>query len=371
MNGFELFCGFSEGISTLGMSLAYLYIGGDATSFLFLIYLVHFFASFAFHICPNKWTRFFNISMINLMIMERGYLKTKNVWMYYCCLGSMLIDPPIPQEIMVMARAAIVCVQGQTSFVYLYLWAVAAFFYLGSCKFQKNEDRLWTMLTCVLYHIFLAATSALEVSMYAEEITNTSDGFLRYCAYLLFISVIMTRVTTEPKRLRSILSLITALVLSPMSLLVIYKEVLFGEGYEKIQYFMGHFYLAYIMIDLLVGMVYYPEYFTFLEGWLHHIGTSFIVYYGYYISPIKRKRVCVLLIVETSSIFLFLSRVLYDVPWIQKIKKKIFYPSFLLFRIVVPIYIVLYLNLLCDIYDYLIFSSFTLLNVYWLIKMWF
>lgn len=227
-----------------------------------------------------------------------------------------------------------------------------------------------TMMTCVLYHMYLAAISALEVPMYEGEITNTSDGFLRYCAYFLFLSFVMTRMTQNPKRLRSILSLTTAFVLSPLSFLVIYREVFFGENSEQIQYFMGHFYLAYIVIDLLVGMVYYPEYFTFLEGWLHHIGTSFIVYYGYYVSPMKRTRVCVLLIVETSSIVLFLSRILYDVPWIQKIKKKIFYPGFLLFRILVPICIVLYLKLLSDVYDFLIFGSFTSLNLYWLVKMW-
>lgn len=370
MNGFELSCAFLEGISSLGMSLAYLYMGGDATSFLFWIYLVHFVASFVFHICPNKWTRFFDISMINLMIMERGYLKTKNIWMYYLCLGSMLIEPPIPQEIMLMVRAVIVCAQGQTTFAYLYLWAVAAMFYIKSCKFQEQGDRLWTMLTCVLYYIYLTGTSALEVSMYVKGITNTSDGFLRYCAYFLFIFYIMTRMTQNPKRLRSILSLMTSLVLSPLSFLVIYREVFFGESSEQIQYLMANCYLAYVVVDLSIGMVYYPEYFTFLEGWIHHIGTFVFVYYSYYVDPMKRTRVCVQLVVETPSIILFLSRVLYDIPWIQNMKKIFFYPSFFLFRVVVPTFVAVYLHLLCDVYDYLIFGSFTSLNLYWLIKMW-
>jgi hypothetical protein len=123
------------------------------------------------------------------------------------------------------------------------------------------------------------------------------------------------------------------------------------------------------MVDLLVGMLYYSEYFSFLEGWLHHLGTFLFVYYGYYMNPMKRTRVCVQLIVETSSIFLFLPRVFYDVSWIQRMKRIIFYPSFFMFRIVVPIFIVIYLQLLNDVYDFLIFGTFTLLNFYWLVKM--
>ena len=169
--------------------------------------------------------------------------------------------------------------------------------------------------------------------MYEGEITNTSDGFLRYCAYFLFLSFVMTRMTQNPKRLRSILSLTTALVLSPLSFLVIYREVWFGESGEQIQYLMANCYLAYVVVDLLVGMVYYPEYFTFLEGWLHHLGTFLFVHYGYYLNPLKRTRVCVQLVVETPSIILFLSRVLYDVPWIQKMKKTFFYLIFSSFNI--------------------------------------
>jgi len=368
MDLYNLSCGFFEGFSTFGMLSAYLYRGGDATSFLFWIYVAHFLSSFAFHMCPNKWTRFLDMSMINLMIMERGYLKTQNIWIYYFCLTSMLLEP-LPHEIMVMTRAAVVCAQGQTTFVYMYFWVIVAVFFIESCKFQDQGDRLWTMLTCVLYHIYLAAISALEVPMYVEEITNTTDGFLRYCAYFLFVSYVMTRITKNPKRLRSILSLMTALVLSPLSFLEIYTEISSGHHNDEIQFFMANFYLAYVMVDLLVGMLYYPEYFSFLEGWLHHLGTFLFVYYGYYMNPMKRTRVCVQLIVETSSIFLFLPRVFYDVSWIQRMKRIIFYPSFFMFRIVVPIFIVIYLQLLNDVYDFLIFGSFTLLNFYWLVKM--
>lgn len=375
MDWHTLSCGFFEGLTTFGMLSAYLYRGGDATSFIFWIYVAQFLASFAFHIFPNQWTRFLDMSMINLMIMERGYLKTQNVWIYYFCLASMLFDP-IPPEIMVMARVAVVCAQGQTTFVYMYFWAIVAVFFIESCKFQEQGDRLWTMLTCVLYHIYLAAISALEVPMYVQEITNTTDGFLRYCAYFLFVSYVMTRITNNPKRLRSILSFMTALVLSPLSFYEIFRQIQYGgrvglfHGDTQIHYFMTHFYLAYVVVDILVGMIYYPEYFTFLEGWLHHVGTFSFVYFTYYHNPDKIMLTSIYLIVETSSIILFLSRIFYDVPWIQNIKKIFFYPIFVVFRIIIPTFLIFYLYRLCDGPSYFIYGSSTLLYIYWLMKMW-
>jgi hypothetical protein len=368
MNWYELSCGFLQGFSTSAMFCAYLYAGGDATSFLFWIYLVHFFASFAFHLHPNRLTRFMDIVMINLLVLERGYLKTRNLWIYGLGMASILVEPS-PHEIMVMARAAIVCVQGDTTFVYLYLWAFAAMLYLFSCQFQDQGHLNMTTLTCVSYHLLLGVLSALEVPMYRQGITNMTDGFFRYCVYLLFVSYCMVRATKNPKRLRSILSLITAIILSPLSFYYVSKEIYFGYGDEEIHYFMANFYLSYVVVDIVVGMIYYPQYFTLLEGWLHHFGTFSFVYYGYYLNPMKRSRICVQLIVETSSIILFLSRVFYDVVWIRKLKQQLFYPSFFVFRIVLPIFFVIYLHLLCDIYDFLIFVSFTALNLYWLVKM--
>ena len=376
MDWCNLSCGFLEGLFAFGMSSAYLYMGGGLASFLFWIYLLQFLASFAFHLFPNKWTRFLDISMINLMIMERGYLKTNNVWIYYFCLTSMLLLDPFPQEVMVMARAAVVCAQGQTTIVYMYFWAVVAVFFIESCKFQDIGDRFWTMLSCVLYHIYLGAISGLEVSMYVQEITNTTDGFLRYCAYFLFVSYVMTRITKNPKRLRSFLSFITAVVLSPLSFYEIYRQIQCGgrvalfHGDQQIHYFMTHFYLAYVVVDILVGMFYYPEYFTFLEGWLHHFGTFSFVYLTYHHNPDKIMFVSIYLVVETSSIILFLSRIFYDVPWIQKIKSICFYPTFLVFRIIIPTVLILYLRHLCDWTCYFIYGSSTVLYIYWLMKMW-
>ena len=376
MDRYRLFCGFLEGISTLDMTLAYLYMGGSGTTFLFGIYLVHFFASFAFHILHNRLTRFLDMAMIQLLIMERGYLKTRNVWFYVFCLSGMWFVPD-PYDLMVLLiNAAVASTQGDITYAYLYLWGFTLVFYLYSCIFQLLDHPVLPTLLCVLYHTYLGVLSAMEVPMYKEGITNTTDGLVRYCAYFLWFSYVMTRLTKDPRRLRSILSLLTAVVLTPLSFYQIYRQVQCGgryksfQGDQATQYFTSHFYLAYVVADIVVGMAYYPEYFTLLEGWLHHIGTFSFVVYTYYHNPVKRIFVGIFMMVETPSILLFFSRVLYDVPWAQRIKKKFFYPVFFVFRIVLPTLLVAYLYHLFDFSSYLIYTSFIAINLYWLIKMW-
>ena len=455
---------FFEGLTSFSMSIGFLVGGGQIRSSLFFFYLLYSLASFSFHLFPSELTYFLDISMIDLLTMERGYTTSHNLWIYPFYIAMMLAEKKKTQWGLMIRVGLVLIFTSIKSIYYICFWFISLLTFLQVCRYTLKKDVFRTTLTCclfhlyigcvsymetthynfdykqhriekllryyfflvfvfhtstlitdnkhhvncvltfitsvvltpfalyetwvqcktpsfqhmdalqedmVLYHIYLPVTSALEVAMYVKEITNTSDGFLRYCAYFLFLSFVMTRMTQNPKRLRSILSLTTALVLSPLSFIEIYREVFFGEsGGEEIQYFMSHFYMAYVVVDLSIGMIYYPEYFTFLEGWLHHIGTFLFVYYGYYVDPMKRTRVCVQLVVETPSIILFLSRIFYDVPWIQKMKKLFFYPSFFFFRIVVPTFVAVYLHLLCDVCDYLIFGSFTLLNLHWLIKMW-
>lgn len=366
---------FLEGFSTVGMALVYVLMGGEWTSFLLWMYLVHFIASCFFHLYPNTCSRFFYMSMMNLIIIERGYLKTQNSWIYIFGIVSMLLEPE-PHEIMILVRTGVICTQGKTTFMYMYLWMLVFMFYLYSCEFQAHGNFIMALSTCLLYHIYLVMISALEVPMYSNEITNITDGLLRYCAYLFFVSYAMIHITKKnPHRLRSFLSFLTALVLSPLSFYELYRQIQQKGRYElfygdsSIQYFMANFYIAYIVVDTLVGMIYYPQYFTLLEGWLHHWGTCGFVYYSYYIDHPKSMFVCLYMIVEAPSILLFLSRIFYDVSFIQRIKKKLFFPMFLFFRILMPTFFVLYFYHLCDLSCCLIYGSFTSLNLYWIIRM--
>jgi hypothetical protein len=71
-----------------------------------------------------------------------------------------------------------------------------------------------------------------------------------------------------------------------------------------------------------------------LDGWAHHIGTA-----GFALAFLwKEKEVvfCIGLVVESSSIVLCLSRVLYDVEWVRVLRDRCFGTLFLVSRIVLP-----------------------------------
>lgn len=365
-----LFYRLLEGLTSFSMLIGFLMGGGHPMSFLFFFYVLHSLASFCFHLFPSQLTYFLDVSMIDWITMERGYMKSHNLWLYAGYLALMFAENTKTHwGLMVRVVLMIIFTPIHNSVYYICMWLLVLLTFFQSCRYVLKKDAFRTTLTCCLYHLYLGVVSYMETIHYDWGYTmSRTEKFAKYCAYFLFISCVMTHLTKSPKRLRSILSFMTATILSPLSFLEIYMEISSGHHNDEIQFFMANFYMAYVVVDVLIGMLYYPEYLTFLEGWLHHFGTFLIVYYGYYINPMKRIRVCILLIVETPSIILFLSRIFYDVLWIKKLKKTIFYPSFFMFRIVAPIFLVLYLQLLSDVYDFLIIGSFTSLNFYWLVK---
>ena len=355
------------------MPLAYVYGGGQITFFLFWMYILYSIVSFVFHMYPSRNARIVHLVLFNLFISERGYLKTGNIWVYFLSLCSMLVEFSL-DDIMVIVRAIVVCAQGQTTFMYMYLWMVFSVLYFHSRELMLFGDIWFSMMSYVFCQIYMGIIAGIEVPLYTDNINNTTDGFVRYCAYYFFISILMVRITKNSKRLRSVLSLTTALVLSPLSLHQLYQQVRYN-GREtfyqdpEMHYFMAHSYMAYVIVDVLIGMVYYPEYFTFLEGWLHHIGTFLAVYYTYYITPEKRIFLCIYMIIEVSSIILGLSRVFYDVAWIRKLRKNLFYYLFVLFRIILPTLCFLYMYSHLDTSSFIIHGISTSVNLYWLLKM--
>lgn len=380
MNNNNLFYGFLEGATTLSMPIGYLYMGCSWKSTLFWVYIIHFLASFFYHVFPCKWTLYLDLSMINLMIMERGYFITKSVWVYIFYIISIIAEP-FPRQAILMVRVfVIVCLEQRHTPTFIYLWSVfiwilVAFFYLYSCHLYKQGNALMSTLTCMVYHFLLGVVSALEVYAYSDEITNTTHGFLRYIIYFIFLFYTITHFTKDPKRLNSVMSFTTALVLSPLSIHQIYKQIQYGrhdtfQDDAHIQYFMQTLYMAYVASDFAVGWFYYPGYFTFLEGWAHHIGTfSFISYY-YFIKPEKLILICMNQIIEVSSILLVASRIFYDVDWIQHIKKKYFFHIFLLCRVILPTLLFIYFYQLFDFFGCIVYVSMTSLHMYWLFKIY-
>ena len=361
---------FLEGISTFFMPIGFIWFGGDFSSSLFLIYILHFISSFIYHMYPSPLTYYLDISLINLMIMERGYLKTQNLWVYVLCLISMWIEH-VKSHKTVLHRAGIVCLLGNISPLYLYFWVMTGIFYLCSSEYLE-EYPLLSSLTCVLYHFYLGLLSAIEVEMYYPSSSNPLSHFLRYLFYFLFLCQFSLNLTRDPKHLRSILSFLTAVVLSPWSMYQIHHQLqmeeykLFQE--ESSQVFMLLFYLAYVVVDTGFGILYYPQYFPFLEGWVHHLATTLFVSY-YLLRPPFRVLCCMNMIIETSGILLFLSRIFHHVRWIQKLKRVLFYDMFLLFRIIIPTMLIIYYYSFYNMFVLFVYMSTTAVNLYWFVRL--
>ena len=180
-----------EGISTICMPVGFVCFGGDIYSGLFLIYMLHFIASFLYHLYPSPLTYYLDISMINLMIMERGYLKTQNLWVYALCMLSMWIEH-VKSHKALFHRVGIVCLLGIVSPLYLYCWVITSILFLCSSEYA-NEYPLVASMTCVLYHVYLGLTSALEVEMYYPLPTNPFSQWIRYLFYFLFLILSICR----------------------------------------------------------------------------------------------------------------------------------------------------------------------------------
>lgn len=365
---------FMEGISTFCMPIGFLWAGGKITSNLFLIYILHSMISLCFHIFYSPLTYFLDTSMINLLIMERGYLLSQNLWIYILCLTSMFLEKKKSHQ-MVILRVGFVCILNyhkNISQIYLLLWFVTLIFFIVSCKYAQINHFILTTTTCIMYHIYLGLLSSVEVEYYIDKETTNLHVFSRYCFYFLFLSYMMTNLTRNPKRLCSILSFVTALCLSPISMFQIYSQLTMKEFklyQDEYQTSILLFYLAYVFIDIIMGIFYYNQYFFLLDGWIHHIGTGISVFYYIMVNTEKQIIPCMSMIIETPTILLCLSRILYDVQWIQKLKKILFYKMFIIFRIIIPTMLIIYYHHFFDNFSYFIFSSTTSLNLYWLMKL--
>jgi hypothetical protein len=117
----------------------------------------------------------------------------------------------------------------------------------------------------------------------------------------------------------------------------------------------------------MFGYVCYPQYFPLLEGWFHHLATGCATLY--YLNHPKRVLYCMTQVIEASTILLSLFKVLYDVPWVLRLRDQWFARLFVLFRVVLPsLVLALFYSLLFDGVAMGVFAAHMVLNLYWLCK---
>lgn len=194
--------------------------------------------------------------------------------------------------------------------------------------------------------------------------------FICYCWLYIMVAFGAINTTLNPKRLRSVLTLVCSSVLTPLSFYqtirqfqqphVIYKSVM--------QTHMILFYLAYCLVDTIFANVCCPEYFSLLEGWIHHISTGLGALY--YLNHEKQVAVCICFILETSTIVMSLFRIFYDKEWALFLRDNVFRIMFVIFRLVLPNYFMYYFyDLIADSISLSMIGLNTAVNMYWLQKL--
>lgn len=351
-----------EGTSIFLMPIGFLYGGGRVFSSCFFLYICHAIVALIYHLYPCSSIFWLDTSLTNLLLIERSYLKTKSLWVYMLGMLSIWMEPS-----WVLMRSIAMILMGNITFSYLYQWMVCCFFYYCTFHYMLVRKMTMTTIACVFFHVGLGVFSCIEVDLYVEEDEMMWKRFTRYLIYNFYVFYTIYAITKNPKHLRSVLSLLSSVVLTPLSFHQVWHQFTHDEIYtDDVQTGILVFYLAYVVADTMAGCFYYRQYFTLLEGWVHHVGTGLISLY--YMGKTKTLySMC--MVIETSTILLSLFKIFYHVPCILYLRDKWFCKMFVFFRIMMPTFFMFYFyKLLVDKIAITIYLINTTLNLYWICK---
>lgn len=370
-----------EGGTTGAMFLSLMNYSSHYPHLLFC-YLIHWVASFFYHLYYTTPYYYGDITLINMIINERMALNnpTYAPVVFLAAIASNVIFPPSPfHHYEIIARTVVgtvMCFITHPHDQFLYLMTLIAtglFFWTSDWTYKIGERRV-SVLFCVYYHLGLGLYSYLEAMYYyPKEGVESSvlTSLLRYFSWFCYVFSQTTRSGKKtPFQFQSVVSLTAASMLAPCGIWEAWALFTSGTGLsEMMKREMLIFYVAYCLADIYHGLRYYPQFFPVIEGWLHHGLTG-----GYVLLSIYQKHYlpcCLSMVVEIPSILLFSSRVFQGQPVIRWCKRHLFPPLFVFFRI-------LLLGLITGklfwsgevglpvVFFYLLFS---ILNGHWMLQM--
>lgn len=143
-----------EGITTFAMPIGYLYGGGEYCSILFVMYILHSFASLLFHLFPCEETYTMDTFFINLVAIERGQSALFRWWLYLLGLISMVIERK-KSHLFVVIRVMLVILLSNTDMFTYYNWIICCLLFILSSYFMFKLDAFKTTIFCCLYHLHL------------------------------------------------------------------------------------------------------------------------------------------------------------------------------------------------------------------------
>lgn len=373
---------FLEGFSTGAMSAAILMSKSEDHWTLLFLHLLHWIASFLHHATPDDGCLVLDATLIRVVTLERIFYRYPE---YGAILSATSIGTfPVTSPFM---HAFIYPCVGYILFLIkcgvviwlptvLLMMAVSIIFFLS--HFLRRTRYTLSVGLTVIYHLLLGWAMYTEMQIPRDWGTPKSSihSAVRYIAYILAGFEVALHYKLTPNRLQNVPTLIASTVLAPFGMMEFSKIWFLGPHvlvqavdlrWASIQKEVCIFYLSYITTDMCLGLQYYPQYFTLLEGYVHHIGTGLLV-----LDAVKSGRVLtpmvVSMITETSTIVLSLCRVF---PSTRKtvLRSVVFPVLFVLTRILSMLYVA-YATVVTGQYPYTIAAVlFTAVNIHWLSRM--
>lgn len=387
------YIGFNEGLSTGGMLLNYLYNNYQCNYknidiSLILIYIVHWFMSFKYHFLENDFNNIHLMSdllLIDLLTTERLCHMFNNTYI------SILFGI-IPSLLILLLNNKNICskyflsIKGFISYLLIYYkykqhsynviyYSILSFsYYIIGLLFKSIESHSISSLMHIIFHYYLSLKAYYETNLYDNSYHESGDLFFvtRYINYFLVLIVYSKHILDmKTYSLKGVYTTFTALVLTPFSIYEIYRYVYLNENNTYIfERKASLFYITFTIMDYIIGLLYYKEYFSLLEGHIHHIMTCLFVYYNIITNNIMLTSVG--FIVEAPTILLNIDRIFPDNIYAKYLRRKVFPYAFFIFRIFVLslLYLISNSRGQLNIYIKISFMLFTAVNIYWFNKMY-
>ena len=413
---------YMEALSTCSMLFAYVWSKPCHWN-LFLAYFMNCIVSMWFHLSGYssilyRWDK----SLIELLVCERVHQKNK--WLGYVFHFNVLVfnhhkkNPFFFRTVVSMAVITVAILSFYNGdhwgkiFSYLFINVLCVVFSVLSDVSVYFEHWYLSALLTTYFNLFLGVAVDIENSMvpheYPDDLSPISfsykvDMILRFVvyfstlfkmveAYILLSENIPQRFhnhnyenPTDPiiislrSRLARLCTFITSFLLSFIGL---YELFLASSTMTTAsvtipthpvdprihRIYAMCFYVAYTVYDSYLGMTRFQEHFRLLDGKLHHLCTGGLTLYCLYVNDLAPLCQCYLC--EIPTVMLSGSR-LFPGSFLAQWKERYFSVVFIVFRVVLLFVFALYefCQSRLHVWYWLPFSLFTVLNLFWWVKM--
>lgn len=256
----------------------------------------------------------------------------------------------------------------------LFVWSIArsfiTFYYILSSPsyrlcvwvvcfliYKKENNLSKAVLTFCLYHLYT------DIVSYIENITM--GQFLWSFFYLFFTAHTSTYIINNPLRLRGVLPLVVNTVLFPMSFNQLCQQSKTPDSLyrDPQQVFITMFYMAYCVVDMLMGRYYGPAHFTIMEK--YNLVWSFLSAF-YSFQRDQMSCFCMDLHTHIPDIVLYMSMTFYDVPWVQSLKEDHYHLMYIWYKIITPVFFIICFHKISMGFDCLfLYCINTMLSSHW------